>query len=189
MNYAVRGKIFFALVIAVLVSASAVFLLHGPKLKRQPVPTREIKQDQAEVVIDGFRFANSEAGKDDWELIAKKAEVEKDTGSTRLQDLEATFKAKDGMVLKLKADNGTFNSGSKAVTLTSTTGQVRVESSNGYTMSMRDANWDNTKKQLSTSNEVKLTGKNVKIEGKGLVARTDLQRIEITGGVKTTFSQ
>jgi LPS export ABC transporter protein LptC len=189
MKYAFRAKIFLALVIAALVSASIAFLLDSPTLKRATAPTKEIKQEQAEVMIDGFRFAKTEEGKDNWELVAKKAEVEKDTGRAKLQDLEATFNAKGGMVMKLKADRGTFDSSTKAVSVGSTGNPVTVESSSGYKMSVRDMSWDDKRQELSTSKGVTLTGKNIKIEGKGMVARTDLQEIRITDGVKTTFSQ
>jgi lipopolysaccharide export system protein LptC len=49
--------------------------------------------------------------------------------------------------------------------------------------------WDGIKQELSTKDNVTLSGKNIKIEGKGMVARSDLQEVKITNGVKTTFTQ
>jgi lipopolysaccharide export system protein LptC len=56
-------------------------------------------------------------------------------------------------------------------------------------MQAENLNWNNDKKELRTEDKVKLSGRNIKIEGKGLVARSDLQEVRITNGVKTTFTQ
>ena len=190
MRHAVRAKFFLVLVIAALVSLSVAFLMDNRGLKRPSKPARkEVRTDQAEVVIDGFHFANSKNNRENWELSAKKAEVKRDTGLTDLKDLEATFNGEDGNALRLKADEGTFDSNTKAIKLNSRDKDITITSSNGYRMSAKDLSWDGKGKQLKTDEKVRLSGKNIEIEGKGLVARSDLQEVRITNGVKTVFSQ
>jgi LPS export ABC transporter protein LptC len=192
MKYAAKAKILLAITIAALLSISAAFLIFNPgfilSAPRAAKPT--VRLDQAEVVIDGFKFARNDGMGESWQLTAKKAQMKKDSGKANLSDLEATYNAKDGIVLKLTADNGTYDSKAKRMDAAGKdNGNVVITSSNGYRMTSPTLAWDGIKKELSTKDSVTLSGKNIKIEGKGMVARSDLQEVKITNGVKTTFTQ
>lgn len=189
MKTAARAKFFIAFSITGLIAASILFLMDKPGLKRPPAPSKEVKMDQAEVSIDGFRFSNTDNEKGNWDLTARKADVRKDTGIASLKDLQAIFNGNDGTVLTLKADSGTFDTNSKDVKLLSKDKDIKITSSSGYEMFAKNLRWDNDKKELSTDDVVKLSGRNIKIEGRGLVARSDLQEVKITNGVKTVFTQ
>jgi len=189
MGYARSAKFFLGSVIAALVTASAIYLAESPRPKSTHLSAKDIKIDQAEVTIDGFRFANTESDKLSWELKAAKAYVAKDTGSARLHGLQAVFNGRDGLVLTLKSDEGVFDNNTKAVTLKKDENDVIVTSSNGCRMLTEDLKWDNAGKVLSTDKSVRIDCKNFKIEGRGMSARADLQQVRITNGVKTVFSQ
>jgi len=188
MRRASKAKLFLATVILSLVAASVVYLAGSPVHKTRQSPVKEVKLDQAEVVIDGFHFAKSDTDKGGWVLDAKKAEVTKETGKAKLRDLQGRYSGKDGMVLTMNADEGMFDTGTKAISLTGRANDVTVKSSNGYSMSARELSWDDVKKELTTDNKVVIKGDNIKIEGKGLVARSDLQEVRITNGVRTEFT-
>jgi LPS export ABC transporter protein LptC len=189
MKTAARAKFLIVFSIACLIAASVLFLIEKPGLKRPPAPTKEVKMDQAEISIDGFRFSNTDKEKGNWDLTARKADVRKDTGIASLKDLQAIFNGIDGTVLTLKADSGTFDTNSKDVKLFGENKDIRITSSSGYEMFAKNLRWDNEKKELSTDDFVKLSGRNIKIEGRGLVARSDLQEVKINNGVKTVFTQ
>ncbi len=189
MRTAARAKFFIAFSIMCLIGASIVFLAGTPGLKRPPAPTKVVKMDQAEVSIDGFKFSHTEENKGNWDLKARTAYVRKDTGIANLNDLQAVFNAHDGSVITLKADNGTFDTNSKDVKLFRRDNDIKVTSDSGYEMYARNLSWNNEKKELRTEDQVRLSGRNIKIEGKGLVARSDLQEVKITNGVKTVFTQ
>ena len=192
MKYAVRAKILLAVTIFALLTVSAAFLIYNPGFIR-PAPSAakpHVRLDQAEVVIDGFKFARNDGVGENWALTARKAKMKKDSGKANLTDLEAVYNAKDGVVLKLTADNGTYDSKSKRMEAAGKDKeQVVITSSNGYRMTSPTLAWDGIKQELSTKDNVTLSGKNIKIEGKGMVARSDLQEVNITNGVKTTFTQ
>ncbi len=191
MKHASRAKYLLALVMLALVIVSAVYLAGTPGPKKKPkTPITEVKVDQSEVVIDGFRYAkNDTETAENWQLVAKTAHMKKDTGISRLQDLEAVFNGKDGLVLTLTADQGFFNSGTKGIKVLGQDKDVLIRSNNGYTMTAKDLSWDSAKKELTTPGNVVLFGKDIKIEGKGMVARSDLQEVRITNGVRTEFTQ
>ncbi len=192
MKYAVRAKILLAVTIFALLSVSAAFLIYNPGLIRSAPRAAKphVRLDQAEVVIDGFKFARNDGIGENWALTARKAEMKKDTGKANLTDLEAVYNAKGGVVLKLTADNGTYDSKSKRMEAAGKDkDEVVITSSNGYRMTSPTLAWDGIKQELSTKDNVTLSGKNIKIEGKGMVARSDLQEVKITDGVKTTFTQ
>ncbi|MBI5191118.1 MAG: LPS export ABC transporter periplasmic protein LptC [Nitrospirae bacterium] len=189
MRYATKAKLFLTAAILTLVSVSIAYLIDKPG-RKEPVPvSRSMKTDGAEVVIDQFHFANSESDKVSWELSAARAEMRKDEGMARLRDLKAVFNGRDGMVLTLVADGGTFEEGTRAITLGGGDGPVTLTSSNGYTMSAEDLSWDDVKKTLSTDNHITIKGSAIDIEGRGMVARADLQEVRITDGVRTVFRQ
>lgn len=189
MKHAVRVKLFLAATILALVVASIVYLVDNPSLKRAQAPAKQVKLDQAEVVMDGFHFAKQDGGKENWDLKARKAEMKKDSGMAELSDLDAVFSARDGSTLKLKADSGLFDTNSKAVRLRGGKGQsVVVTSDKGYRMSTKSLDWNAERKELSTDSLVTLRGKGLHIEGKGMVANSDLQEVRINNGVKTVFS-
>ena len=190
MKRGARAKVFLGVVILALVSLSIIYLIDNPGMKRPVAPVKkDVKTDQAEILVDGFRFSKKENETSDWDLTARKATMKKDTGKAHLDDLEATFNEKDGTVIKLKADQGTFDSNAKTAEVMKKDNEVKVTSNKGYTLTANELNWDGVKKELKTDDRVTLSGKNIKIEGKGLKARTDLQEVRITDGVKTTFTQ
>jgi LPS export ABC transporter protein LptC len=192
MKYAVRAKILLAITIFALLAVSAAYLIYNPGfISSAPRAAKpQVRLDQAEVVIDGFKFARNDGIGENWELTAKKANMKKDSGKANLTDLEAIYNAKDGIVLKLTADNGTYDSKSKLMEATGKDKEkVVITSNNGYRMTSPTLAWDGVKKELSTKDNVTLSGKNIEIEGKGMVARSDLQEVKITDGVKTTFTQ
>jgi LPS export ABC transporter protein LptC len=189
MRFARRLKLFLGLCVFVLVAASAAFLTVNPGKKPPPAPpVKAVDVEQAEVVIDGFNFSKTEDDSSAWELFAKRAEVSKKTGMARLKDLDAVIRAKDGLVFNLKAENGEFDTATKKMRLTGGDKGVTVRSSNGYRMSLRDVRWDNDAKELSTDGRVTIDGSNIRIEGKGMVARTDRQEVRIVDGVRTVFT-
>ena len=190
MKGAVRAKVFLGSVILALISLSVIYLIDNPGMKRPVSPVKkDVKTDQTEVLVDGFRYSKRVDDKSNWELIARKAAMKKDTGKARLEDLDATFNEKDGTVITLKADRGTFDSNAKTATVMKKDNVVRVTSNKGYTLTANELNWDGEKKELETDDRVTLTGKNIKVEGRGMKARIDLQEVRITDGVKTTFTQ
>jgi len=189
MKTATRAKFFIAISVTCLIAASIVFLAGTPGLKRPAPPTKEVKMDKAEVSIEGFRFSNSEKNKGNWEVVAKRADIRKDTGDANLEDIQAVFTGENGTVLTLESVEGMFNSNSKDVKLYPKDKNIKITTNNGYVMHAENLNWNNDKKELRTDDKVTLSGKNIKIEGKGLVARSDLQEVRITNGVKTVFTQ
>jgi len=188
MRFARRLKLFLGLCVFVLVAASAAFLTVNPGKKSSPAPVKVVDVEQAEVVINGFNFSKTEGDSSAWELFAKRAEVRKDTGLAKLEDMDAVIRTRDGSVFKLKADSGEFDTGTKKMRLNGGDKGVVVSSSSGYRMTLRDVRWDNDSKELSTDGRVTIDGNNMRIEGKGMVARTDLQEVRIVDGVKTVFT-
>ncbi len=190
MKYAVRAKIFLALTVITLLSVSAAFLIRNPGLiSAAPKKIKpDVNLDKAEVVIDGFKFARNDGVGENWQLTAKRATMKKSTGKARLTDLEAVYNAKNGTVLTLTADKGTYDSKTKRMKAVGDGKDVVITSNNGYRMTSPSLAWDGVERELTTKDEVTLSGRNIKIEGKGMVARSDLQEVRITNGVKTIFT-
>ncbi len=74
MKYAVRAKILLAITVLALLAISAAFLINNPGLIRSAPRTAEpkVRLDQAEVVIDGFKFARNDGVGENWQVTAGK---------------------------------------------------------------------------------------------------------------------
>ncbi len=189
MRHARRARFFLGALIFALVAASIAYLVDSPGLKRPSPRAKEAKLDQAEVVIDGFHFTRSDSDRLCWVLDARRAETRKGADKADLHDLHAVFNCTDGNTVTLKADRGVFDNCTKAVQLTGRDKDVTITSSKGYNMRTRDLNWNDRKKELTTDDPVVVKGDRIKIQGKGLVLKSDLQEVRITNGVRTEFYQ
>jgi len=185
-TFSLKG--FLVLLMLGLVGSGAAFLATGSgKKPMRQEQKKVVNVDQAEVVVDGFRYSRTEEGRGGWEVRAKKAEMKNYSGRAKLDDLDAVFRSKDGTVFTMSAGEGTFDKNTKDVNLSGKDGDIKIKSSNGYDMTVKDVHWDDKKKQLTTDDKVTIKGSHMSIEGKGLVAGTDLQEVRITNGVKTVF--
>lgn len=182
-----RFKLILGLSILALVATSVAYLVENPGKKSVPSPVKAVDVEQAEVVIDGFNFSRSDVEGAEWSLKARKAEVSKKTGVARLHDLEAVINAGNGTVLTLTAEQGVFDTGTKSMRLMGGGKDVSLTSNRGYEMGLEDVSWDDTSRELSTRNRVTIDSKNIKLEGRGMVAKADLQEVRIVDGVRTVF--
>lgn len=182
-----RFKLMLGLSILALVATSVAYLVENPGKKSAPAPVKAVDVEQAEVVIDGFNFSRSDVEGAEWSLKARKAEVSKKTGVARLHDLEAVINAGNGTVLTLTAEQGVFDTGTKSMQLMGGEKDVLLTSNRGYEMGLEDVSWDDVSRELTTRNRVTIDSKNIKLEGKGMVAKADLQEVRIVDGVRTVF--
>jgi len=190
MSGRTRFKLAFGAVVLALLAASGVYLSENPGINFADVKADnvDVKIADAEVVMDGFSFSKTEDGATGWRLDAKKAELHKESGLAKLEDLQAVYQSGNGRVLTLTADKGEFNTETRAMRLERVDKDVKLSSSDGYSMFLKDVEWDNKLRQLKTTGRVTIEGESLKLEGGGMVADADMEEIRIVDGVRTVFN-
>jgi LPS export ABC transporter protein LptC len=185
-----RFKVVFGVIVLALIIASAAFLFENPGINMADIKVSnvDVKVADAEVVMDGFSFSKTDDDSARWRLDARRAELKKDTGMARLEDLEAVFESDNGTVLTLTADRGEFDTATNSMRLSRVDNDIKVSSNEGYDMYLKDLEWDESVRELSTDNGVVIEGERGRLEGGGMVAKADMEEIRIVNGVRTTFN-
>jgi len=189
MSGRTRFKLTFGAIVLALLALSASYLARNPGINFADVKVDkvDVKVADAEVVMDGFSFSKTDEGATGWRLDAKKAELHKESGLAKLEDLEAVYESGNGTVLTLTADRGEFNTETRAMRLARVDKDIKLSSSEGYDMYLKDLEWDDKLRELKTKDPVVIKGDRLKLEGGGMVADADMEEIRIVDGVRTVF--
>ena len=77
---------------------------------------------------DGNTISEEKDGHKIWELTAEHIEIDTDSKDAKLEKLQGHFYAKDGRVVAINADSGSYSNATKDIALT---GNVSIENSDG----------------------------------------------------------
>ena len=95
------------------------------------------------MTMDNFHFTQAGKGKTDWEVKAVRAKLFKKENKAVLEDVVAVFTTSQGIRLELKGDEGLFNTESHDIYIRKRNNDIKIISSNGYTMTTDSLSWDN----------------------------------------------
>ncbi len=180
-----RFRILLFLVIFLLCFVVAVFIVMG--MKRQGSVSKQEMAGEADLGIGGFSFFQTEEGRVQWEIKARKAEVFGGKHTLLLRDIRATFLTPGGFTVRLEGEAGSINTETRDFVLQQETDSLRVTLSNGITILTKRLNWSNSKNEISTEDPVRVQGSGLEIEGRGLIAGFPSQEIRILHDVKVVM--
>jgi LPS export ABC transporter protein LptC len=138
----------------------------------------------ADLKLDRVRYTETREGVMEWELEAISAQYFKEENTVLFDKVKATFFGKSGETYVLVGDKGKFNTQTKAIEVFN---GVTLSSSDGYQMRTRSLKYQAEKKELSTSDAVKITGPQLRVEGIGLIVEVDRQQMKVLRQVTTTL--
>lgn len=135
--------------------------------------------------IEGVHLTRAVAGKVEWELRAVSADLFKEEGVTRLKSPKVTFWGNGPKRIELTGNKGdVFNNTNDVVV----SGDVKVVSTDGYVLQTDYLRYVSEKKIVTTDSKVTLNGKGIDIEGVGMLADIDSNRIYIKKKVIAVLS-
>lgn len=182
------GLIFFLLC---TVLAAGVVIFTNIKSKKNISETflknKTFPISNADMTMDNFHFTQTGKDKIDWEVRAARAKLFKDENKAVLDDMAATFVTPQGIRLELKGDEGIFNTDSHDMYIRKRDNQIRVTSSNGYTMQTDSLFWNNKKGMVITEDAVLIEGPQLKVKGRGFRINTISQQLEVLADVEATI--
>jgi len=170
----VNKKIIFLLLI--IISSAILFYLRSEKVARLNV------QLAGDSFFEGLKIINKKDGITEWVLTAKRADISKNGKEALLRGIEMRLE-KQGMMVQ--AEKGLYDMETKNVTID---GIITARDKN-YVITTSQALIDSSGGMLETQGEVTVEGKKFNLEGKGLQADNNEQKVRILNNVKATFNR
>ena len=135
--------------------------------------------------IEGVHLTRAVAGKTEWELRAKSADFFREEGVTRLENPKVVFIGKGDKRIELTGSKGEVFNNTNDVAVS---GDVRIVNSDGYALQSDFLRYFSEKKIVTTESKVIMKGKGIDIEGVGMVADIEQDRVFIKKSVKAVLS-
>lgn len=132
--------------------------------------------------FEGLKIINKKNGVTEWTLTATRADLAKDGKQALLSGIEMKLE-KQGMIVQ--AEKGLYDMESKHISID---GIITAHNEN-YVITTRQARIDGSGGTLETEDEVKIEGKKFNLEGKGMKADNNEQKVRVLNDVKATFNR
>ena len=166
-------KIVFFVLSALLFSVF-IFMVKDEKESKLNI---QIKGDS---FIEGLKMVHKNNGHPDWTLSAKEADLHEAENLAYLNGVQITLEGKDMAVF---ADKGTFNMATKNLSID---GNITAKG-NSFSITAEHADLDSEAGTIKSESAVKLDGKKMKIEGKGILINNKERKVRVLKDVKATF--
>jgi LPS export ABC transporter protein LptC len=131
--------------------------------------------------IEGVHLTRAVAGKMEWELRAKSADIFKEEGVTRFDAPKVVFFGTGDKKIELTGSKGEVFNNTNDLAVS---GDVRIVSSDGYALRSDFLRYYSEKKIVATESKVFFKGRSIDMEGVGMVADIERERILIKKNVR-----
>ena len=190
LNRKLRIGLLLLLVCTILITVAIIYVNLKKKENSPETFKKELFPDKdADMTMDNFHFTQAGKGKIDWEVKAVRAKLFKKENKAVLEDVEAVFTTSQGIRLELKGDEGLFNTESHDIYIRKKNNDIKIVSSNGYTMTTDSLSWNNKKRVVATDDAVSIEGKDIKVRGKGLRINAVTQELEVMSDVEAVIKR
>ncbi len=131
--------------------------------------------------IEGIKIVNKKDGAREWVLYASRADISDSGSEAQLKNIDMSIENKG---ITIHAEKGRYDMDKKNIVIE---GQVTARNKD-YTIITDGADFDNQTGQLRTSGDVIIDGKKFHVEGKGLEADKNQEKVRILKDVNATFN-
>jgi LPS export ABC transporter protein LptC len=167
--------------ILLITTTAGVFLYQWMGKEIRPFRIPKITSD---LKIEEVRLTRAIEGRIEWELRAKSADYFREKGITHLELPEVVFYGKGDKRIELKGEKGEVYSDTNDVAVS---GNVRIVTSDGYSFQSDYLRYSSQKRVVTTESRVIVKGKGLDMEGTGMLADIEHDRIFIKKGVKAVL--
>jgi LPS export ABC transporter protein LptC len=140
---------------------------------------------EADTRIDEFTLFQTNNGKVDLEIRAKRAEVFEEEEMALLRDVKVTINREDGMRVYLVGDSGSVNTSSKDFRIDKKELDTRINLGDDLTVITGSIRWINKDREVISDSPVEIRRAGIIIKGNQFVANLDTQEFEVSGDVET----
>ena len=137
-----------------------------------------------EMQLDNVHYEQiNQDGFKEWELNARAAQFFRAENKIALQSLTATFFSNEGKTYNLVADQGELYTDSKNV---SVSGNVVAKTHEGYEIKTDSLQYNAAKRTITTNDKVALSGKDMVMTGRGMIADLEHEKLHLLEEVKAS---
>ncbi len=144
---------------------------------------------EADTRIDEFTLFQTNNGKVDLEMRAKRAEVFDEEETALLRDVKVTINREDGMRVYLVGDSGSVNTSSKDFRIDKEETDTRINLGDDLTVITGSVRWINKNREVISDSPVEIRREGIVIKGNQFVADLDTQEFEVIGDVETLIDR
>ncbi len=173
--------------------ALSVFLVYVLAMNAESVPMSERTSplnavERADAKISEFVFTQSNKDEVQWKIAAKHARLFEQEQQAVLNDVDVTLYGENGKELSVSGEEGTFDIATKNFSLSNKGVPLVVETRGGYTIYTNHLMWANDRKEISTSDAVRIVGHGVEVTGRGFLGRLDVEEFEVLDNVRVALT-
>lgn len=165
-----------ALLIILLMTLFSLFFYVSGDRGRTEVGVSQV----GDSYMEGVRIVNRKNGKQDWVLMADRADITADGRVAYLKKIEMKI---EGRRMTVYADNGSYDIAGKNLTLEGRT----VARGDSYSITSQNVKFTSAKDNLATDGKVYIEGKNFRVDGKGMAVDNAAHKVRILRDVKAVF--
>ncbi|HZK11124.1 MAG TPA: LPS export ABC transporter periplasmic protein LptC [Atribacterota bacterium] len=188
-----RKYLWFILIIILAIALSLYFIYNkgkdGDKGKAEvgiEETEEDIKVNEAPVKIEKGTVVGMKAGEKEWEIEADKISLAEDRKKTVFEMIKKAVIFKDNEpYLNIQLNKCIADMGSKSMELV---GDVIIETKEGDILKGERFYWDSEEETLASLEPVELVVKENNITADWLKSDVELNKLELQGNVKVTFS-
>jgi LPS export ABC transporter protein LptC len=181
----------YTVIASVMIVAAVAFggylLLRGNKIA-MPTLFHPPSGPRLLMSMDGFKFTKSENGRISWQMNARSADLYENK-EAQLQDIKIMFTNPEGREATLFGDSGTLDTSNGNSSIRRVTREVRVITSDGYLLTTNSLFCKTGERIVWTADPFKLLGREIYLEGVGLSANVNMQKIMVKNNVKAVLQE
>lgn len=156
---------------ASLVTWAVTSVPEAPKVQNET-------SDSKVMSYDGNTISEEKDGHKIWELTAEHIEIDTDSKDVKLEKLQGYFYAKDGRVVSVNADNGSYSNATKDIALT---GNVSIENSDGAKLTSDELKWTAKDEVLAAVGSAVAVKDDMRATGDTIESTDGFNKIKIIG--------
>ncbi len=152
--------------------------------KKEGVP--KVSSENADMSLEKIRLVEDKHGRKTWELEAKTVQQNNDDNVMTLDEPKVTYYTEEGRVIVVTGTKGKVKQDSKDMELT---GNVKLTSSDGYTLKTNSLSYSHQNRKVTTADPVEIEGDQMHLVGQGMQVDMETQTFKVFNRVKTQWKK
>ncbi len=147
---------------------------------------QKVSNEKADMSLEKIRLVEDKHGRKTWELEARTVQQSNDDNIMILDEPKVTYYTEEGKIIIVTGTKGKVKQDSKDMELT---GNVKLTSSDGYTLRTNSLRYFHQKKEVTTADPVVIEGDQMHLVGQGMHVDLETQTLKVLNRVKTQWKK
>lgn len=144
---------------------------------------QQTDQDAGNVkpVFIGNEIIEEDNGRRLWQLKAERTEIDPQTKAVKMFNIKGVFYKKDGSSLEVVAPEANYDVNTKNILMV---GNVKAVSSDGATLTAREARWEAAKRFFYGTGGITMTKDDTIITGDKIESDANMEKVKVEGNAR-----